>query len=114
MSDRIPIHKTNPFVGSKDARSATIYAPNVYSLNLLVSLPPESIRVLLIITFYYNDQLGYSDCDYRTMKKHIHKGTEALSRAVRSLLEHNLIAKHSGFGKWFINTNIFRPVTFEL
>lgn len=104
----------NPFEPVKQARSAIIYCPTDYYLSKIVSLSPAAVRTLFVLGKYYNLETGLIEVSTTQIRKHVDLQRYNLSRALTELAKANIIAKHIHLGKYYMNPDVFRIVTYEL
>lgn len=105
----------NPFGITSTSRNGTIYGPNDYTLGRLVALPPDALRVLMVMGTYINAGSGMVHCPILTLRRYMpQKGRGTLRRAVAHLLRDGLIARAPGVANFWVNTEIFARFIFTI
>ncbi len=106
---------TNPFATAKPTHSGVIFNPDIYLLNIMVNLPPNALRVLLIMAAHMDQQTGLVHCTPAFVKTyHPHKGTSSIRNAIAQLQQAKLIARSKGVSKFWVNPQVFARFTFEV
>lgn len=105
----------NPFLGPKQDRSATIYEPDTYTLNTIISLSPPALRMLLIMARHINQETGIAECDTKTIRTYLttlHRVN--ISKARTELLRAGLIAYAKGLHKFWMNPKAFKVINISM
>jgi hypothetical protein len=101
----------NPYTSPIEGRTATIYRPNDYYIQLINSLQPDAIRVFYTIAAH---RLSNSDQYYlhrAELRKYLPRKPQELMRSITMLIGHNLMQKAGKSDHYYINPAVFCSVS---
>ncbi|GAB2553659.1 hypothetical protein GCM10027190_00160 [Spirosoma areae] len=107
-------YNTNPFAGEKKAYARSVFQPDDYTLNLLISLSPRALRVLLVIAARVDASTGLSYCPTRELRTLFSHHSANISRAKTELLRARLVAYGKANHTFYVNPAAFRPIHLTL
>ncbi|WP_381526129.1 hypothetical protein [Spirosoma soli] len=99
---------------AKQAHSPTVFGPDEYLLNLMCSLPPASLRILMIMGARINPATGKAEVTNKELRDLLGGIPANISRSKTRLLSANLIAKADRLNTYFVNPKVFRPISVML
>jgi hypothetical protein len=103
-------YTTNPFEETKTRHSANIYQPDAYTLNLLISLSPKALRILLVMASRVDPATGISYCPTRDLKSVFGWCQSNISAAKMELIRAGLVAYGRANHSFYLNPKAFTPI----
>ena len=102
-------HAINPYATSIDERSAVIFTPSEYQLNLILStMSAQALRVLLY-AMHHVDNSGMVHMHTSEMAKVMQRSTEYVRTGWRELVKHNIMSRKTTYEFW-LNPEVAMPV----
>lgn len=101
----------NPFASAIRPRSAVVFMPDDYYLNILVGLPAIAIRIAFVVAANVDPETGIAYCPYLTIRRYLPQQVSNLRTHMGYAIAANIMQRGEKLHTYYLNPEVFRPIS---